>query len=105
MRQPRMPWHSLFFMREEIMEENSPKPDRYVMQRVEELLREQLEARGLHIADIPPHEIRRKMVCAVHPGGALSYSWEGEAVLEVIPERQPGGKVRWRFFTGDTTTQ
>ncbi len=87
------------------MAENIPKPDRYVMQRVEELLREQLEGRGVHIAEIPPHEIRQKMVCAVHPGGALSYSWEGEAILEAIPEHQPDGSLRWRFFTDDTTTQ
>ncbi len=75
------------------------------MRRVEELLREELAALGVDITVLPPHEISRNMHCAVHASGALSYSWRGQPLLDVEPEAQADGGIRWRFFTRETPLQ
>lgn len=87
------------------MPDTPPKPDLNVMQRIEELLREQLEALGEDPSFIEPHEIGRHMHCGVHPNGALSYTWRGTPILDAEPETTPDGTVQWRFFTRDTPMQ
>lgn len=87
------------------MEKKIPKPDLEVMRRVEELLRDELLGLGEDISELPPHEISKNMHCGVHDSGALSYSWKGVPILDVDPEVQPDGSIRWRFFTRDTPTQ
>ena len=82
-----------------------PKPDRATLLRVEDLLREQLAEQDEDISSMPPHEISRSMQCAVHASGALSYSWKGLPILDVEPEAQEDGSIRWRLFTRDTPTQ
>ena len=87
------------------MLKSPPKPGLDVMRRVEELLREQLVELGEDPDRIKPHEFSEHMRCGVHPSGALSYVWKGTPVLDVDPELQEGGIVRWRFFTRDTPVQ
>ena len=81
------------------------KPAPAIMQRVEELLREQLLKLGEDPSTLPPHEIAAHMHCGVHPDGALSYSWKGIPVLDVIPDQRNDGSVKWRFFTQETPLQ
>jgi hypothetical protein len=83
----------------------TPKPDLDVMRRVEELLREQLEAIGEDPDLIAPHEISLNMQCAVYKTGALAYTWKGRPLLDVDPEVLPSGAVRWRFIARDTPLQ
>lgn len=90
---------------EAIMDPVRPRPDLAVMQRIEELLREQLREMDEDIAQVEPHEISRHMQCGVHSSGALSYSWKGVPILDVTPELQPDGTIKWRFFTRDTPLQ
>ena len=76
-----------------------PKPDMQTMQRVEALLREQLDDLGVDITRLPPHEITEHMHCAVYADGTLSYSWQGKPVLSVEPDAQDEGSIHWRFYT------
>lgn len=87
------------------MQKSPPRPGLDVMQRVEELLREQLKELGEDPDRIQPHEFSRHMRCGVHSSGALSYAWKGTPVLDVVPESQADGGVSWRFFTRDTPLQ
>ena len=75
------------------------KPDMQAMQRIEELLREQLLAFGVDVSVLAPHEITAGMHCAVYPDGSLSYSWKGQPLLSAEPEELADGSIAWRFFT------
>lgn len=81
------------------------KPDVQAMQRIEELLREQLLAFGVDVSILAPHDITAGMHCAVYPDGSLSYSWKGHPLLSVEPEEQVDGGVIWRFFTNPEPVQ
>ena len=83
----------------------SIKPDKQIMHRVEELLREQLEELGIDIASLPPERIAESMHCAVYPSGLLCYSWQGRPLLDVEPEELSDGSLRWRFFTRENPLQ
>mgnify|MGYP003623447860 CR=1 FL=1 len=87
------------------MDVKKPKPDLSVLQRAEELLREQLTLIGEDPAELQAHEIASHMHCGVHMDGALSYSWKGTPILDVSPEIQNDGSVKWRFFTRETPLQ
>lgn len=87
------------------MKETALKPDADVLRRVEELLREQLAELGEDFSAMAPCEISLHMQCGVHSSGALSYSWKGEPILDVNPERASDGKIHWRFFSRDTSLQ
>lgn len=75
------------------------------MRRVEELLREQLLELGVNPEELPAHEIARGMHCGVRADGALSYSWKGTPILDVLPEPQDDGRTQWRLFTRETPLQ
>lgn len=75
------------------------------MRQVEALLREELTLRGEDPDNIPPHVIAGHMQCGVHKSGSLSYVWKGEPILDVDPELQEDGSIRWRFFTRNTPVQ
>lgn len=75
------------------------KPDLATLRRIEALLREQLDELGESPDALEPHQIVGNMLCAVHPDGALSYSWRGSPLLDVEPETLPDGSVRWHFYT------
>lgn len=81
------------------------KPDLEVLQRVEELLRDELAERGIDVSKLQPHEISAAMSCGVHPDGALSYVWNNEPVLDALPEEQADGTVRWRLLARQRTVQ
>ncbi len=76
------------------------KPDKATLMRIEELLHEQLQELGEDLDKLPAHEIGKNMVCGVDAHGALTYAWKGMPILDVVPEKSPDGKVKWRFFTG-----
>ena len=79
------------------------KPDRATLQRIEELLVEQLEALGENPRAMQPHEISQHMVCGVHESGSLLYTWRGKPLLRVVPEKTLEGTILWRMFTADET--
>ena len=77
-----------------------PRPTPEVGRRVEELLGEQLEERGVKPRALRPEEISRDMKCYIAPDNSMTYFWRGEAILHVMPEVRPDS-VLWRMFTGD----
>ncbi len=78
------------------------KPNAQVAARVEELLREQLQERGLRVADLHPGYIAENMTCHIAPDSSLTYFWKHEAILRVVPELNHDA-VLWRMFTADDT--
>ena len=74
------------------------KPNAQVAARMEELLRAQLEERGVTIKNLTPDEISQNMKCHIGPDNSLSYFWKNIAILDVIPEETPDG-INWRMFT------
>ena len=86
------------------MPEQTPKPNLQVAARVEELLREQLEERGINPRKLAPEDIAAHMHCAMAPDGSLTYIWKEEPILYVTPEkrvRDGEESVLWRMFTKD----
>ena len=77
-----------------------PRPTPEVGRRVEELLREQLEERGVNPRALLPEEISRGMECRIAPDNSRTYFWKGEAILHVTPEVR-ADSVLWRMFTRD----
>ena len=87
-------------------QESPPKPDARVAARVEELLREQLAERGVALSELTPADIATGMDCAIAPDNSMTYYWQNEPILHVVPERiRADGEdiVRWRMFTRDDT--
>ena len=87
-------------------QESPPKPDARVAARVEELLREQLAERGVALGELTPADIATGMDCAIAPDNSMTYYWQNEPILHVVPERiRADGEdiVRWRMFTRDDT--
>lgn len=74
------------------------KPNAQVANRIEELLREQLEELGVSIKNLTPDEISQNMKCHVGPDNSLSYFWKNTAILDVVPEETENG-INWRMFT------
>ena len=84
--------------------EDAPKPNLQVAARVEELLREQLEERGINPRTLPPEDIAANMKCYIAPDNSMTYLWKNEPSLYVTPEkREQDGEtsVLWRMFTKD----
>ena len=84
--------------------EDAPKPNLQVAARVEELLREQLEERGVNPRNLAPEDIAAGMTCHLAPDGSMTYFWKEEPLLYVTPEkREKDGEhsVYWRMFTKD----
>lgn len=77
-----------------------PRPTPEVGRRVEELLREQLQERGVNLRALQPEEISRDMECRIAPDNSMTYFWRGEALLHVTPEIR-ADSVLWRMFTKD----
>ncbi|MDD6089044.1 MAG: hypothetical protein PUB69_07030 [Desulfovibrionaceae bacterium] len=71
-----------------------------VSERVETLLREQLEELGEHPDKLDPGVIRQNMHCDVYPDRSMIYFWKGQPLLRVIPEETETG-TKWRMFTRD----
>ena len=82
------------------MEEDILKPTPEVAVRVEELLREQLFERGIKIIELAPEKIKKSMECHIAPDQSMTYFWDNEALLHVVPEKQDDA-VLWRMFTKD----
>jgi len=82
------------------MKEDILKPTPEVATRVEELLREQLFEKGIIINELAPEKIKKSMKCHVAPDQSMTYFWEKEALLYVVPEKQ-GDSILWRMFTKD----
>ena len=76
-----------------------------VAQRIEELLREQLEELGVDVSALEPHEIAANMRCDIWPDQTLLYAWKEAPILRVVPERYDDGTVQWRMFTNDGKEQ
>ncbi len=84
------------------MDYNEFKPTPEVAQRIEEILREQLEELGVKVKKLSPDEISANMKCHIGPDNSLSYFWKNVAILDVIPERTENG-IYWRMFTKEDT--
>lgn len=84
------------------MDYNEFKPTPEVAQRIEEILREQLEELGVKISKLSPDEISTNMKCHIGPDNSLSYFWKNVAILDVIPEKTENG-IHWRMFTKEDT--
>ena len=82
--------------------QNPMKPNAQVAQRIEELLREQLEELGVNIKRLTPDEISANMKCHIGPDNSLSYFWKIRAILDVVPETTENG-TNWRMFTKEDT--
>lgn len=80
------------------MDNNEYIPTPEVAQRIEEILREQLEELGVVIKKLSPDEISANMKCHIGPDNSLSYFWKNVAILDVIPEKTKDG-INWRMFT------
>lgn len=80
------------------MDNNEYIPTPEVTQRIEEILREQLEELGVVIKKLSPDEISANMKCHIGPDNSLSYFWKNVAILDVIPEKTEDG-INWRMFT------
>ncbi len=80
------------------MDNNEYIPTPEVAQRIEEILREQLEELGVVIKKLSPDEISANMKCHIGPDNSLSYFWKNVAILDVIPEKTEDG-INWRMFT------
>ena len=84
---------------------DAPRPNIQVAARVEELLREQLEERGVNPRTLSPEEIAANMHCHLAPNGSMTYLWKGEPMLHITPEKlvdENGAEsVLWRMFTKD----
>lgn len=86
--------------------ESIPKPNLQVAARVEELLREQLEERGVKPRKLSPEDIAQGMTCHLSPDGSMTYFWKEEPILYITPERREKdgeASVLWRMFTKDDT--
>ncbi len=86
------------------MPEQAPRPNLEVAARVEELLREQLEERGVSVRGLAPEEIAAGMHCHIAPDNSMTYFWREEPILHIRPEtlNRDGEKtVLWRMFTRD----
>lgn len=86
------------------MSESVPRPNLQVAARVEELLREQLEERGINPRALAPEDIAAHMHCHLAPDGSMTYLWKGDPILYVTPEkklRNGETSVLWRMFTRD----
>lgn len=84
--------------------EDAPKPNLQVAARVEELLREQLEERGINPRTLPPEDIAANMKCYIAPDNSMTYHWKDEPILYVTPERREKDgerSVYWHMFTRD----
>ena len=84
--------------------EDAPKPNLQVAARVEELLREQLEERGVNPRRLTPEDIVANMTCHIAPDNSMTYLWKNEPILHITPEKheQNGeSSVLWRMFTRD----
>ncbi len=82
------------------MEHMTHRPNAEVANRIEELLQEQLYERGIDVKKINPEEIASSMKCHVGPDNSLTYYWNNQAILDVVPE-QKEDSVLWRMFTRD----
>lgn len=98
----------------------SPKPTPQVARRVEELLREVLQERGVNPKNLQPQEIAANMVCQIGDDNSMLYCWKGQPILRVVPEIHAAGtdnknalpnntdnngiqehSVIWRMFTAE----
>ncbi|MGN1037863.1 MAG: hypothetical protein ACI4P0_00535 [Mailhella sp.] len=87
-----------------LCKEDPPKPNLQVAARVEELLKEQLEEKGVNPRSLRPEEIAARMTCHIAPDNSMTYAWDGDPILYVTPEkREHDGEpsVLWRMFTKD----
>ncbi len=84
---------------------DAPRPNLQVAARVEELLREQLEERGVNPRTLSPEDIAANMHCHLAPDGSMTYLWKGGPILHVTPEKlvdeNGQNSVLWRMFTKD----
>jgi hypothetical protein len=83
---------------------DAPRPNRQVAARVEELLHEQLEEKGINPRTLAPEDIAANMHCHIAPDNSLTYFWNNDPILYVTPEKheQDGEiSVLWRMFTKD----
>lgn len=70
-----------------------------VAERIEALLREELERLGEDPAELEPGDIARHMQCEVHPDNSMVYAWRELPILRVVPEPTAEGGLHWRMFT------
>ena len=81
-------------------QENFPRPNAHVAKRVEELLQEQLYEMGIDVKKLNPEEIAKSMKCHIAPDNSMTYFWNNNALLDIIPETK-NDSIVWRMFTKD----